>query len=812
MIQEELMEIEEKPIWKVSYKDEYFPIRDEDGKPAYREYQKEAIVEIVNAMNTDKKFVAMDGPVGSGKSVINYSVARCFDNVIYITSQKQLQDQIIHEQWSATRMLKGKNAYRCNYCRECGVEEDVFCSYKGSKYKTCDNTEKNVPVDVDAFIRSVYGTLVTFGDDEAILTSRSSFRPGDDVQSILNSLAGNSGMTIGDYNFGIHSVVDKMKCKLANIECPVRSARFLIVRTGVKVLNPDVYYNMNSTPTPLFNECDLMIIDECHGLDSSIQRIFGSKVPVDFLKDVYGIDMTPLCKCALPSEFATLFMGYFKKMLGPVMVAGRILNKLGNIYECKENGDFFKIEKNDDASLALKSAAMIAHQNMDPLLDVFQCLMNCFNGEEGYDIRLKRLYEIVREQFVDECKSVGCDTEVDLRIISRTHRTNQLTVSSIIQLQEILDEFCKKSMIVVKMTSNGLPIFVHKESYERRGATSREFEGRVREIMQSHPDKLERCIDIIPVNIGAILSRYFFSNARKVLLSTGTWVDPEGMLKSFGINLEDVGIVIVKSTFSRDNRPIYIVHGEDYTDFSEKSGTDYVYKTAYGEQKFCDELSSVIRHLRLHIAYKYNENANVLIHCFSFDIAKRIARSFKDYDDSVLIHLPYGEHITNIHKRTDVPFIRKEDLLDYFIRNRNSGLTLVSPSMQEGVDFKYDIARAQIILKSPIPNVGDTYIKTHMKGNEDLGIKRDYSFLDRCIYMAVSQQYGRIVRAKDDWGITVVMDQHLANSIYGLLMAQNITKLRKMNINYLITGVQGRMLDMGVPVFKDLFVELKTKG
>ena len=57
----------------------------------------------------------------------------------------------------------------------------------------------------------------------------------------------------------------------------------------------------------------------------------------------------------------------------------------------------------------------------------------------------------------------------------------------------------------------------------------------------------------------------------------------------------------------------------------------------------------------------------------------------------------------------------------------------------------------------------------------------------------------------------LVIDQHLANSIYGLLMAQNITKLRKMNINYLITGVQGRMLDMGVPVFKDLFMELKTK-
>jgi len=800
------MEIEEKPIWKVSYKDEYFPIRDSDGKPAYREHQKEAIVEIVNAMNTDKKFVAMDGPVGSGKSVINYSVARCFGNVVYITSQKQLQDQIVNEQWPETRMLKGKNAYRCNYCRRSGVEKDVFCSYEGSEFKKCKDGDKAGNVSIIQFVDSVNDTLEKFGDDSSLLTSMTSFKPGDDVLGILKSFAGES-----DHEDGMQWVLSRMSCKLSSIECSVRSARFFVLNSGIKVLNPDIYHRMNSIPTPYFPECDLMIIDEFHGMDSSIQRIFGSMIPVDFLKDEFGIDMTHLCSCVLPSEFASEFIRYYINILGPTMVAGRILNKLGSIYECENNGDFFDIEKDDIASQALKLAAMKAHNEGGELLHVFRSVMGCFMSGEVYDVRLTNFCNIVRQWFVEDCFVAGCGNEIDFINIMSCQESGQQLVSSIILLRDVLDKFCKNSMSIVRMTSNGYPVFVHKESYKRRWEIAKDCDGKVYERIMSSSNKLERCIDIIPVNIGAVLERYYFSNARKVLLSTGTWIDPDGMLRSFGINYEDVSIVIVKSTFNRDSRPIYIIHNSEYTDFSEKSGSEYVYKTEYGEQKFCDELSRVINHLRLHIAYKYNKNANILVHCFSFDISRRIARSLRGYNDSFLVHLQYGDRVTNIHNRADTSFVRKEELLEYFTRSENSGLTLISPSMQEGVDFKHDIARAQIILKNPIPNVTDTYIQTHMKGNEDLGIKVDYSFLDRCVYMSVSQQYGRIVRAKDDWGITVVMDQRLANSIYGLLMAQNITKLRKMNINYLITGVQGRMLDMGVPVFKDLFMELKTK-
>ena len=65
--------------------DRYFPIRNSADIPTYREHQRETIIKIAIAFFIDgKKFVALDGPVGCGKSAINYTVAMMVEKSVYL--------------------------------------------------------------------------------------------------------------------------------------------------------------------------------------------------------------------------------------------------------------------------------------------------------------------------------------------------------------------------------------------------------------------------------------------------------------------------------------------------------------------------------------------------------------------------------------------------------------------------------------------------------------------------------------------------------------------------------------------------------
>lgn len=82
----------------------------------FREGQQECIEAVLNAFNKGKRFVILEAPTGSGKSVIGMTVAKFFANSFYLTIQKILQDQLAKDFESPTiKSLKGRNAYDCDY-------------------------------------------------------------------------------------------------------------------------------------------------------------------------------------------------------------------------------------------------------------------------------------------------------------------------------------------------------------------------------------------------------------------------------------------------------------------------------------------------------------------------------------------------------------------------------------------------------------------------------------------------------------------------------------------------------------------------
>ena len=103
--------------------EEYFPF--DKCRPG----QKECIEAILNAYNDGKRFVILEAPTGSGKSVIGMTVAKFFSNSYYLTIQKILQDQLMRDFASdMTRVLKGRNAYKCDYWEKWAKKHNVDIS------------------------------------------------------------------------------------------------------------------------------------------------------------------------------------------------------------------------------------------------------------------------------------------------------------------------------------------------------------------------------------------------------------------------------------------------------------------------------------------------------------------------------------------------------------------------------------------------------------------------------------------------------------------------------------------------------------
>lgn len=79
----------------------------------------------------------------------------------------------------------------------------------------------------------------------------------------------------------------------------------------------------------------------------------------------------------------------------------------------------------------------------------------------------------------------------------------------------------------------------------------------------------------------------------------------------------------------------------------------------------------------------------------------------------------------------------------------------VSPYSFEGVDFKDDLARFQIIAKNPFPNM----FNNNQYKERDRISNFHWIFEERC--KILSQMYGRIVRTPDDYGDTYLIDSDI---------------------------------------------------
>jgi ATP-dependent DNA helicase DinG len=79
-----------------------------------RPTQRTALERIEAAFASGKKVVAVQGPTGSGKSLIGVAAALAFGESYYLVPLKALQDQVSSDFDGTVKVFKGKSNYRCN--------------------------------------------------------------------------------------------------------------------------------------------------------------------------------------------------------------------------------------------------------------------------------------------------------------------------------------------------------------------------------------------------------------------------------------------------------------------------------------------------------------------------------------------------------------------------------------------------------------------------------------------------------------------------------------------------------------------------
>ena len=826
--------------------DSVFPFRDSEGNPQFRTGQRDVIVKILEAfLVKGKKFVGVEGPVGCGKSVINYVVARCVGHTKYLTSLVNLQDQIDAERWDEVRTLKGRRNYTCNHC---GYNSNYKCDYDGPDKATCLNhmPKYETKKDTWSLLKSQIGHVNSKYNGLG-LRQRTSFQGMSEheldefytkaAKFLLDKKidwAEKNGVLNPTYNFDVEN---KVCCTMSPVECPSKSSKLVAMMNGVNVYTPDMYYNMRMggmTYPESFKT--LMVIDECQATESVIQRIFKAELPIGMMEDLYGMDMSKY-KTKDPKELFDVAFNHVTGELNTLYIALGMLKDLKTIMGVKSFNTLITVTSKSELSEAFQRIVGPTILDLDKDISPLDIMSYVFSGKKPDSDMAKfdKFISLARNNFVKKCKMNNVNDTVNIdKLIQFQRKTfggkklsdaikkktkklkennrfsasmgNDLLCDDIVHATTIID-----LENLIKACVNSFGYMAKQSTIEKDGekedvskvylidndnSIKRKdylYKNRLDKIFPSETTSVrnDKVINFIPVDIGWFMNKYFYRNMNHILLTSGTWVYYENAAKAYGIDTNDWEFIKMPSTFKPGKRPVYVMDDNSVISFSAKNNSgEYIYKTPEGIKLVSKTLNNTINGLRKYTKDKAGKNANILVHCHSFTLAKLIAENYIGDTNKLLIYLSNREsHIRSTVSDKIITTLPKSDVVDTIMNNPDSGYTILATSLSEGLDFKYDIVRHQIILKNPTPSLGDPYINVKNNGSVVYNIRRDPTFYNSKVFTTLIQQYGRVMRAEDDWGFTVMFDKSISANIKRFIkMPANV--LDKWNVGYLLDGVR----------------------
>lgn len=220
----------------------------------------------------------------------------------------------------------------------------------------------------------------------------------------------------------------------------------------------------------------------------------------------------------------------------------------------------------------------------------------------------------------------------------------------------------------------------------------------------------------IPEKVGDLVNQYLLNFGDLRLLMSGTIYNKSQYCRNNGLVEEETCFIRIGSTFPKESRPIYLKK-EYCVDTSHQMWDDNF-------QEMTEKIEKI---------FDIFEDVKGLIHTPSYQASIDIFRALR-HTGRVMMH-------------------DKDDLstkLDEFYKSEEP-MVFLSPVCQQGVDFKYDRARFQIVLRVPYANTSDEF--------NSFKVKNDFNWYNYQALVLFGQQMGRVNRADDDFGVTILMDE-----------------------------------------------------
>jgi Rad3-related DNA helicase len=234
-------------------------------------------------------------------------------------------------------------------------------------------------------------------------------------------------------------------------------------------------------------------------------------------------------------------------------------------------------------------------------------------------------------------------------------------------------------------------------------------------------------VKIAPLDSKGMLEELAAPFAKRIVYVSATTGSAEMFKASHGYT-RPIARITAPSTFPVDNRLVYSVPAGNMSAKTQETDFPKLVKSMLE----IVNMSSAKDEKMNHVAQKG------IIHTYNNKLTDRVVQ--------VLSSNGMFSHVFDLrgsgHKR--------EEVMKKF-RNVKGRAILVSPSAMLGLSLNDDLARWQIIVKMPYPFLGDpsiSYRKEHIQGWYEWQTAKD-----------LMQTFGRIVRSKDDWGSTYILDE-----------------------------------------------------
>jgi len=220
---------------------------------------------------------------------------------------------------------------------------------------------------------------------------------------------------------------------------------------------------------------------------------------------------------------------------------------------------------------------------------------------------------------------------------------------------------------------------------------------------------------ITPEYVANLSGKYILDYGERRLLMSGTVYSKNLYCRLNGLIPEETCFIKIGSSFPKRLRPIY-------------AKQEYMVDTSH--KMWDTNFSQVVANIRK--VMEIFKDVKGLIHAPSYTAAIALQAALRDSNRVVT------------HSKDDF-----QQVLQAFYSSAEPKV-LISPICQQGVDFREDRARFQIILRVPYPSTSSKLMAKK--------VKEDFSYYNYKALVVFGQQIGRVNRSEEDFGVTILMD------------------------------------------------------